>query len=336
MSDMTDKEYEQALAEEIALEEAKIEEIEKKFESQSIFDRIKLLLRGLKAPAGSREYKEALIEMQRLLAPVGAVVIPLIFIAILFVCSVPNKSNRDLTDINVAKAEEDAFESFNTQVRLSIDKTAVCPELDADLFVGAFYFIHTGIDAHPADPFFSGSRCISVNIYSTLFIREVLDLVVFQADVIQRLLLIVKYLALQYFTVIFICAAHAVFVQFYPVCSCALDLHRFLHERFKISPQRAAHFALTYSRHLYVDVDKVDFNSVDEHCTVLHLGFCRPVYAERSSQYACCISHSPAYKHHRRCNYSCPEPSAAPPGPVCRSAVYTGDGLGYERVIRVA
>ncbi len=108
MSDITDKEYEQALAEEIALEEAKIEEIEKKFESQSIFDRIKLLLRGLKAPAGSREYKEALIEMQRLLAPVGAVVIPLIFIAILFVCSVPNKSNRDLTDINVAKAEEDA------------------------------------------------------------------------------------------------------------------------------------------------------------------------------------------------------------------------------------
>ena len=108
MSEITDKEYEQALAEEIALEEAKIEEIEKKFESQSIFDRIKLLLRGLKAPAGSREYKEALIEMQRLLAPVGAVVIPLIFIAILFVCSVPNKSNRDLTDINVAKAEEDA------------------------------------------------------------------------------------------------------------------------------------------------------------------------------------------------------------------------------------
>ena len=45
--------------------------------------------------------------MQRLLAPVGAIVIPLIFIAILFVCSVPNKSNRDLTDINVAKAEDD-------------------------------------------------------------------------------------------------------------------------------------------------------------------------------------------------------------------------------------
>ena len=63
MSENTDKEYEQALAEEIALEEAKIEEIEKKFETQSIFDRIKLLLRGLKAPAGSREYKEALIEM---------------------------------------------------------------------------------------------------------------------------------------------------------------------------------------------------------------------------------------------------------------------------------
>ena len=96
------------IAEEVALEEAKIEEIEKQFETPTLFGRFKMLLRGLKAPAGSREYKEALIEMQRLLAPVGAIVIPLISIAILFVCSVPSKSNKDLRDINVAKAEEDA------------------------------------------------------------------------------------------------------------------------------------------------------------------------------------------------------------------------------------
>lgn len=100
-------ELDQEVAEELQLEESRIEEIEKQFETPTFFSRIKMLLRGLKAPAGSREYKEALIEMQRLLAPVGAIVIPLIFIAILFVCSVPNKSNRDLTDINVAKAEDD-------------------------------------------------------------------------------------------------------------------------------------------------------------------------------------------------------------------------------------
>ena len=99
---------EEMIAEDIAIEEAKLEEIEKQFETPSVFDRIKKLLKGLKAPTGSREYKEALIEMQRLLAPVGAVVIPLIFVAILFVCSVPSKSNKDLRDINVAKAEEDA------------------------------------------------------------------------------------------------------------------------------------------------------------------------------------------------------------------------------------
>ena len=99
---------EEMIAEDIAIEEAKLEELEKQFETPSVFDRIKKLLKGLKAPAGSREYKEALIEMQRLLAPVGAVVIPLIFVAILFVCSVPSKSNKDLRDINVAKAEEDA------------------------------------------------------------------------------------------------------------------------------------------------------------------------------------------------------------------------------------
>ena len=31
----------------------------------------------------------------------------MIFIAILFVCSVPEKSNKDLRNINVAKAEEE-------------------------------------------------------------------------------------------------------------------------------------------------------------------------------------------------------------------------------------
>ena len=94
--------------EEFFVEEIDLEAIGKRFESESVFTRIKLLLRGLKAPAGSREYKEALIELQRLLAPVGAIIIPLIFIALLFVCSVPEKTNKDLRNINVAKAEEEA------------------------------------------------------------------------------------------------------------------------------------------------------------------------------------------------------------------------------------
>ena len=94
--------------EEFFVEEIDLEAIGKKFESQTLLQRVKLLLSGLKAPAGSREYKEALIELQRLLAPVGAILIPLIFIAILFVCSVPEKTNKDLRNINVAKAEEDA------------------------------------------------------------------------------------------------------------------------------------------------------------------------------------------------------------------------------------
>ena len=94
--------------EEFFVEEVDLEAIGKKFESQTLLERIKMLVRGLKAPAGSREYKEALIELQRLLAPVGAIIIPLIFIVILFVCSVPEKTNKDLRNINVAKAEEDA------------------------------------------------------------------------------------------------------------------------------------------------------------------------------------------------------------------------------------
>ena len=107
MSEAIDNNYE-VQEEEFFVEEIDLEAIGKQFESESVFTRIKLLLRGLKAPAGSREYKEALIELQRLLAPVGAIIIPLIFIAILFVCSVPEKTNKDLRNINVAKAEEEA------------------------------------------------------------------------------------------------------------------------------------------------------------------------------------------------------------------------------------
>ena len=80
----------QEVAEELQVEESRIEEIEKQFETPTVFSGVKMLLRGLKAPAGSREYKEALIEMQRLLAPVGAIVIPLIFIAILLLMVVMN------------------------------------------------------------------------------------------------------------------------------------------------------------------------------------------------------------------------------------------------------
>ena len=67
--------------EEIYIEEIDLEAIGKQFESQTLVSRVKMLVRGLKAPAGSREYKEALIEIQRLLAPVGAIIIPLVFIA---------------------------------------------------------------------------------------------------------------------------------------------------------------------------------------------------------------------------------------------------------------
>lgn len=107
MSDNNTERLDVEVVEEIEAEKTRIEEIEKQFETPSFFARLKMLLKGMKAPAGSREYKEALVEMQRLMAPAGAIVIPLIFISILFVCSVPDKSNKDLTDINVAKAEED-------------------------------------------------------------------------------------------------------------------------------------------------------------------------------------------------------------------------------------
>ena len=94
------------MAEEQIVDE-NLEKIEEMFEQPTLRDRFRKLFTGLGKPRGSREYKEALVELQRLLAPVIAVLIPGILIAILIVCAAPGKSNKALRDIQVAQAEEE-------------------------------------------------------------------------------------------------------------------------------------------------------------------------------------------------------------------------------------
>lgn len=65
----------------------RLEEIDKMFETPSVFKRLKILFTGLGKPRSSKEYKEAVIEAQRLGAPIAAVILPIIAVLVLAMMS---------------------------------------------------------------------------------------------------------------------------------------------------------------------------------------------------------------------------------------------------------
>ena len=64
-----------------------LKEIDKMFETQTIWQRLSILFTGLGKPRSSKEYKEAVIEAQRLSAPAAAIILPILFVVVLIVMS---------------------------------------------------------------------------------------------------------------------------------------------------------------------------------------------------------------------------------------------------------
>jgi len=83
-----------------------LDEIAKKFEDQGFFKRLKIMFKGLSAPKGSRENKLARIELQRLAAPLIAIVAPVLFVGILIVVTAIQGQTKKTIVIDVAKVEE--------------------------------------------------------------------------------------------------------------------------------------------------------------------------------------------------------------------------------------
>ena len=54
-----------------------------KFEEEGYFKRLGKMFSGLGRPRDSREYKEALIELQRQVAPLSAILLPLIVVTLI-------------------------------------------------------------------------------------------------------------------------------------------------------------------------------------------------------------------------------------------------------------
>ena len=115
------------------IEDENIKKIEQMFETRTLWDRIRSLLTGLSKSRGSREYKEALIELQRLMAPVVAVLIPTVAIAVLIVCAAPRAGKKELLNVQIAQAEEEQeLEETPEDIQQEIDETMTDVEVSMD------------------------------------------------------------------------------------------------------------------------------------------------------------------------------------------------------------
>ena len=95
--------------EEIDIEEteARLEEIAARYEEKGFFRRIGDMMAGLKYPKSSREYKLARIELQRLAAPIIAIIAPILGGIVLIVITAIQSEPERQVKIEVARATEE-------------------------------------------------------------------------------------------------------------------------------------------------------------------------------------------------------------------------------------
>ena len=84
-----------------------LEEIGEKYEVKGFFRRLSDMFKGLGEPHDTREYKLARIELQRLAAPLIAIVTVVLFVVVLIVVTAVNGTDKEKIDFTVAKPEEE-------------------------------------------------------------------------------------------------------------------------------------------------------------------------------------------------------------------------------------
>jgi len=96
METIDEEEMKEQLAEEMA-----------KYEEDGYFKRLGKMFAGLGRPHASREYKEAVIELQRQIAPLLAILVPLVGAAILFVVTAMGDSSEQKVKVEIAQVEKE-------------------------------------------------------------------------------------------------------------------------------------------------------------------------------------------------------------------------------------
>ena len=85
-------------------------EIDAAFEEKGFFRRLSDMFKGLGAPRNSAEYKLARIELQRLVAPLCAILLPTLGVIILIVVTAVTGQNRETIQVDIARAQDEEEE----------------------------------------------------------------------------------------------------------------------------------------------------------------------------------------------------------------------------------
>lgn len=101
-------------------------ELEERFAEKGFFSRLGTMLKGLKEPRQSREYKEAITELQRLKAPIIAILLPVVGVVSLIVITAVQSKLTDAIQVDIATVQ-DAVDD------LVEDEAEVEPEQELDM-----------------------------------------------------------------------------------------------------------------------------------------------------------------------------------------------------------
>ena len=85
-------------------------EIDAAFEEKGFFRRLSDMFKGLGKPRSSAEYKLARIELQRLVAPICAILLPTLGVIILIVVTAVTGQNRETIQVDIARAQDEEEE----------------------------------------------------------------------------------------------------------------------------------------------------------------------------------------------------------------------------------
>ena len=102
-------EYQQPQFEEEYIEEEGIdlEAIARQYEERGFFRRLGDMFKGLQKPVNTREYKLARIELQRLIAPLVAIVVPVLGVVVLIVVTAMGAQKKPTINVEIAQIEDE-------------------------------------------------------------------------------------------------------------------------------------------------------------------------------------------------------------------------------------
>ena len=149
-----DGEFEEGLSAEELMKEH-LSEIDSAYSEDGYFTRLKKMFKGLKMPKNSPEYKLARTEVNRLIAPLLAVVCPVMFIIVLCVMTEITGRAKESIQVDIAQAQEDeALEEEGEQQEIEqTEQTEVEIEVDmpSDMPTQVTEVVAPSLSATPTD-----------------------------------------------------------------------------------------------------------------------------------------------------------------------------------------